>query len=99
HRRGRARHGDPPGRGPSRRGLMPRRGPAPGRELAAPIGSYGGEFIRSVLVLFSLLAMAVPAWAQAPSAGDLARGKYIYGATGRRGGHTLPKGGGGHAGR
>jgi len=70
---------------------MPRRPPARGRELAAPIGSYGREFMRSILVLLSLLAMVAPAWAQAPSAADLARGKYIYGATGGCGCHTAPK--------
>jgi len=47
--------------------------------------------MRSILVLSSLLAMVAPAWAQAPSAADLARGKYIYGATGGCGCHTAPK--------
>ena len=56
---------------------MLRRPPARDRELVAPLGSYGREFMRSILVLSSLLAMVAPAWAQAPSAADLARGKYI----------------------
>jgi mono/diheme cytochrome c family protein len=70
---------------------MLRRPPARDRELVAPLGSYGREFMRSILVLSSLLAMVAPAWAQAPSAADLARGKYIYGATGGCGCHTAPK--------
>src|SRR5262245_66478629 len=37
----------------------------------------------------SLLAMAA---AQAPPAADIARGKYVFGATGGCGCHTVPKG-------
>jgi mono/diheme cytochrome c family protein len=43
------------------------------------------------LLAVSVLALAGPAWAQAPSAAELARGKYVFGATGGCGCHTKPK--------
>ena len=48
-----------------------------------------------VLGLLALVGMALavtaPAAAQAPSAAELARGKYVFGATGGCGCHTAPK--------
>jgi mono/diheme cytochrome c family protein len=43
------------------------------------------------LLALSVIALAAPAWAQAPSAAELARGKYVFGATGGCGCHTKPK--------
>jgi len=48
----------------------------------------------SVLGLFALVAIllsGLPAEAQSPSAADIARGKYVFGATGGCGCHTTPK--------
>lgn len=51
--------------------------------------------MRHVLGLLALVGMALavttPATAQAPSAAELARGKYVFGATGGCGCHTVPK--------
>jgi len=44
-----------------------------------------------VALLLTLAALASPASAQAPSATDIARGKYVFGATGGCGCHTVPK--------
>jgi mono/diheme cytochrome c family protein len=56
-------------------------------------GQLGDQFMRYVLLMLvvGLLAPAPPAEAQAPSAAELARGKYIFGATGGCGCHTQPK--------
>ena len=43
-------------------------------------------------LLLSIVSLPALAFAQAPSAADLARGKYIFGATGGCGCHTVPKG-------
>ena len=48
--------------------------------------------VLGVLTLVGMaLAVTAPAAAQAPSAADLARGKYVFGATGGCGCHTMPK--------
>jgi mono/diheme cytochrome c family protein len=44
-----------------------------------------------VLLLLTLAALSAPASAQTPSAADIARGKYVFGATGGCGCHTVPK--------
>jgi len=44
-----------------------------------------------VALLLTLATLASPASAQAPSATDIARGKYVFGATGGCGCHTVPK--------
>ena len=46
----------------------------------------------AVVVALSLVSFPALAAAQAPSAAELARGKYIFGATGGCGCHTVPKG-------
>jgi mono/diheme cytochrome c family protein len=43
-------------------------------------------------VLLGVIARPATAAAQAPSAADIARGKYVFGATGGCGCHTVPKG-------
>jgi len=45
----------------------------------------------AVLLLLSLVSLPALAFAQAPSAAELARGKYVFGATGGCGCHTVPK--------
>jgi mono/diheme cytochrome c family protein len=45
----------------------------------------------AVPLLISLASLPALAFAQAPSAAELARGKYIFGATGGCGCHTVPK--------
>ena len=44
-----------------------------------------------VALLLALAALASTASAQVPSAADIARGKYVFGATGGCGCHTVPK--------
>jgi len=44
-----------------------------------------------VTLLLTLAALASPASAQTASAADIARGKYVFGATGGCGCHTVPK--------
>ena len=46
----------------------------------------------AVVVALSLVSFPALASAQAPSAAELARGKYVFGATGGCGCHTVPKG-------
>jgi len=46
----------------------------------------------AVVVAVSLVSFPALASAQAPSAAELARGKYVFGATGGCGCHTVPKG-------
>jgi len=46
----------------------------------------------AVVVALSLVSFPAFASAQAPSAAELARGKYVFGATGGCGCHTVPKG-------
>jgi mono/diheme cytochrome c family protein len=43
-------------------------------------------------LLLSVIALPVTAGAQAPSAAEIARGKYVFGATGGCGCHTVPNG-------
>jgi mono/diheme cytochrome c family protein len=45
----------------------------------------------ALLLLIALASLPALAFAQAPSAAELARGKYIFGATGGCGCHTVPK--------
>jgi len=45
----------------------------------------------AALLLLSLVSLPALAFAQAPSAAELARGKYVFGATGGCGCHTVPK--------
>jgi mono/diheme cytochrome c family protein len=47
--------------------------------------------LAALVLLLGLGAHAVPAAAQAPSPAELARGKYVFGATGGCGCHTKPK--------
>ena len=45
----------------------------------------------ALALLISLASLPALAFAQAPSAAELARGKYVFGATGGCGCHTVPK--------
>src|SRR2546428_9899160 len=54
------------------------------------LGSQAGCLVLALVVL-SPAVLSEPAAAQAPSAAELARGKYIFGATGGCGCHTVPK--------
>ena len=45
----------------------------------------------AALVLLLLVSLPAPSLAQAPSAAEIARGKYVFGATGGCGCHTVPK--------
>src|SRR2546428_5022674 len=54
------------------------------------LGSQAGCLVLALLLL-SPAVLSEPAAAQAPSAAELARGKYIFGATGGCGCHTVPK--------
>ncbi|MGH7303565.1 MAG: c-type cytochrome, partial [Candidatus Rokuibacteriota bacterium] len=45
----------------------------------------------AALLLPALVSIPAPVLAQAPSAAEIARGKYIFGATGGCGCHTVPK--------
>ena len=54
------------------------------------LGSQAGCLVLALLLLSPAL-LSEPAAAQAPSAAELARGKYIFGATGGCGCHTVPK--------
>ena len=45
----------------------------------------------ALLLLIALASLPTLAFAQAPSAAELARGKYVFGATGGCGCHTVPK--------
>jgi mono/diheme cytochrome c family protein len=49
------------------------------------------RYVLSILALAWTLGAVAPAGAQAPNAAELARGKYIFGATGGCGCHTQPK--------
>jgi mono/diheme cytochrome c family protein len=49
------------------------------------------RYVLGTLLLAWILGGASPAGAQAPNAAELARGKYIFGATGGCGCHTQPK--------
>ena len=49
------------------------------------------RYVLGTFVLAVILGVVTPADAQAPSAAELARGKYIFGATGGCGCHTQPK--------
>jgi mono/diheme cytochrome c family protein len=49
------------------------------------------RYVHFILALVWTLGSVAPAGAQAPNAAELARGKYIFGATGGCGCHTQPK--------
>ena len=51
----------------------------------------GGLVLAVLLAVLAVLALPAVAAAQAPSADEIARGKYVFGATGGCGCHTIPK--------